>query len=108
MFAWRLRVLRRAVVVLAWLVLALSVPAAGGAESARLSAPQVCSLVVSAVAAPLAPRAACVAPRRAARSSSVARGVRLERSARSTLVDSAPTPARDGRRLYLENSALLC
>jgi hypothetical protein len=107
MFAWRLRVLRRAVVVFAWLVLALSVPAVGAGESPRLSAPQVCSLVASAVAAPQARRATCVAPRRAAPPSSVAR-VRLARNARAARAESVPIPARDGRWLYLENSAILC
>jgi hypothetical protein len=104
---------RRALVVLTWLVLALSVPPAAEAESGRAHAVLALAARGSGAAAlrtaPVAPPSEVARTARGVvESAAIARGAL--RGGGVALVAPAPHSPRprDGRRLYLENARFLC
>jgi hypothetical protein len=110
------RLRRRALVVLAWLVLALAVaPAPAGFEPVRPVAALVGAAARASAARSSPDRvtrvAAVAAPRRLsspARSPGVPSLASLEQARGAPRADPSPWPAPDERWLYLKHDALLC
>jgi hypothetical protein len=112
MFAACQRLRRRALVMLAWLVLALSVaPAPGELDVVRpvaafVSVAARASVWRSSVAG--APRVARVTSWRIPRPRRSPSILAFRQARRAPRTDTSSWPAPDERWLYLENNALLC